>query len=409
VKPIARRLATGEKAHWRWELSRCDNSAAFSGRLLGASARVVIPASSWCRWTRLYSSQRDESHLRRSLSDNSLRMHLHWRILKILLALTDASLLIADEIAPRRLVKTIGLMILCFALLFAAKAQDRIVPADILQQANEWLNENIDDAALDALGVDKDRVQKFLNEVQKRFQGTYVYDLGALRDTARQIQPLLESFEETLPYALWLKTHFDYFEVSERLRKEVAVKSTNMTQLPNASPQLQRSIWVKVIEERPAPATTNKQLARLKQIFTEEHVPPQLAWIAEVESSFDARARSPAGAAGMFQLMPATARSLDLSVGLLRDERLHPEKSGRAAARYLRRLYNRFGDWRLALAAYNAGEGRVSALLKKHKGRTYDDINQFLPVETQMYVPKIEATLRKRERVALSDLKTPKA
>jgi len=163
-----------------------------------------------------------------------------------------------------------------------------------------------------------------------------------------------------------------------------------------------------VIEQRPAPATTNKQLARLKQIFAEERVPPQLVWIAEVESSFDARARSPAGAAGMFQLMPATARSLDLSVGLLRDERLHPEKSGRAAAHYLRQLYDRFGDWRLALAAYNTGEGRVGALLKKHKGRTYDDINQFLPVETQMYVPKIEATLRKREKVALGDLKTPK-
>jgi membrane-bound lytic murein transglycosylase D len=327
---------------------------------------------------------------------------------KILLALAGASLLIADEISPRRLVKTIGLMILCFALVFAAKAQDQIVPADILQQANEWLKENIDDAALDALGVDKDRVQKFLTEVQKRFQGTYVYDLGALRDTARQIQPLLESFEETLPYALWLKTHLDYFEVSERLRKEVALKPTNSTPLPNPSPQVQRTMWVKVIEQRPAPATTNKQLARLKQIFAEERVPPQLVWIAEVESSFDARARSPAGAAGMFQLMPATARILDLSVGLLRDERLHPEKSGRAAARYLRQLYDRFGDWRLALAAYNAGEGRVGALLKKHKGRTYDDINQFLPVETQMYVPKIEATLRKREKVTLGDLKTPK-
>ena len=57
---------------------------------------------------------------------------------------------------------------------------------------------------------------------------------------------------------------------------------------------------------------------------------------------------------------------------------------------------------------WNAGEGRVSALLKRHKGRTYDDINQFLPVETQMYVPKIEATLRKREKLALHDLKTPK-
>ena len=134
-----------------------------------------------------------------------------------------------------------------------------------------------------------------------------------------------------------------------------------------------------------------------------------MVWISEVESSFDARARSPEGAAGMFQLMPVTARSLDLSVGLLRDDRLHPEKSARAAARYLRALYNRFGDWRLALAAYNSGETRVANLLKRHKGKTYDDINAYLPVETQMYVPKIEATLRKREARTLRDLKMPRA
>ena len=106
--------------------------------------------------------------------------------------------------------------------------------------------------------------------------------------------------------------------------------------------------------------------------------------------------------------MPATARNFDLTVGLLRDERLQPEKSARAAARYLRRLHDRFGDWRLALAAYNSGETRVAALLKKHNARTYDEIAAHLPVETQMYVPKLEATLQKRESLALRDLKMPK-
>jgi membrane-bound lytic murein transglycosylase D len=307
-------------------------------------------------------------------------------------------------------VKTIWSIFWCLALALAANAQEELelVPADLLQQANEWLSENLDDSALDALGVDKDRAQRFFVELQKRFQGTYVYDLATLRDSAIQLQPLLESFEETQPYALWLKTHLDYFDVSERLRKEAATKPNRPAPLPSASPELQRSVWVKVIEERPVPATTNKQLARLKEIFAEERVPPQLVWIAEVESSFDARAKSPAGAAGMFQLMPATARDLDLSVGFLRDERLHPEKSARAAARYLRRLYDRFGDWRLALAAYNAGETRVANLLKKRKARTYDEISAHLPVETQMYVPKLEATLRKHEKLALRDLKLPR-
>jgi membrane-bound lytic murein transglycosylase D len=293
-------------------------------------------------------------------------------------------------------------------LVVTANAQDEFIPTNILQQANEWLNENIDDRTLDALGVDKDRVQKFLTELHKRLQGTYVYDLGTLRSTAIQLQPILESFEETRPYALWLKAHLDYFDVSERLRKEVASKSTNLSRLPAAPPQLQRSVWIKVVEERPAIPPANKQITRLKQIFSEERVPPELVWIAEVESSFDARTQSPAGAAGMFQLMPSTARDLNLSVGFFRDERLHPEKSAHAAARYLHRLYERFGDWPLTLAAYNAGETRVATLLKKHKARTYDEIAAYLPVETQMYVPKLEATLRKHEHLALRDLKTPK-
>jgi membrane-bound lytic murein transglycosylase D len=129
-----------------------------------------------------------------------------------------------------------------------------------------------------------------------------------------------------------------------------------------------------------------------------------------VESSFNSKARSPAGAAGLFQLMPATAESLDLSTGIfgIGDERLNSEKSGRAAARYLRQLHKRFGNWPLALAAYNAGEGRVAELLKKHKAHTFEGIANRLPAETQMYVPKVEAIMRKREGVAFADLKTPK-
>jgi membrane-bound lytic murein transglycosylase D len=103
--------------------------------------------------------------------------------------------------------------------------------------------------------------------------------------------------------------------------------------------------------------------------------------------------------------MPVTARDLDLSVGFFRDDRLDPEKSARAAARYLRRLHGRFNDWRLTFAAYNAGESRVAGLLKQEKARTFDEIAGRLPLETQMYVPKVEATIRKREAVALKDLK----
>jgi membrane-bound lytic murein transglycosylase D len=135
-------------------------------------------------------------------------------------------------------------------------------------------------------------------------------------------------------------------------------------------------------------------------------VPTELVWLAEVESSFDPSARSPAGAVGLFQLMPATAKSLDLSLWPW-DERRNPEKSARAAAVYLRSLHKRFDDWPLALAAYNAGEGRVSDLLRKRKARSFDAISDALPAETQMYVPKVEATVLKREGRTLAQLKSP--
>jgi membrane-bound lytic murein transglycosylase D len=124
-----------------------------------------------------------------------------------------------------------------------------------------------------------------------------------------------------------------------------------------------------------------------------------------VESSFDPRARSPAGAAGLIQLMPATAKRYGLRTWPL-DHRLRPDDSARAAAKYLDYLHTHFKDWRLALAAYNAGEGTVEKLLQKHKARTFDEIATHLPAETQMFVPRVEATLARREGLKLSQLRT---
>jgi membrane-bound lytic murein transglycosylase D len=288
----------------------------------------------------------------------------------------------------------------------AAQEEFEFDPSVLVEEANEWIRENIDDSALDALGVDKTRVQQFLSEVHKQFQGSaYVYDLAALRDTARQLLPVLHKFEETEPYAVWLKAHLTDLEAAELLRQAVDPKGTNTARLPEPQPETQQRVWMKVIRDAPPVAGTNQQLHTLKRIFREEGVPPELVWIAEIESSFDPRAKSPAGAVGLFQLMPVTARSLDLSVGMLRDERTDPEKSARAAARYLRRLHQRFGDWRLAAAAYNCGETRVANLLKKYRARSFEEISRFLPTETQMYVPKLETTLKKREGQTLRDLR----
>lgn len=288
-------------------------------------------------------------------------------------------------------------------------AQDELLPpGEIIQSVEEWVRDNLDESALDELGVDKDRVQRFLTDLRRRFQGSYLFDLNALHETATELLPVLQQFEETRPYAVWLQTHLDYFDVAEKLRREVkpAPEKPQPSRLPNPSPELQRSVWVRELKDRSLPPLADDYVPRLKQIFAAEKLPPELVWVAEVESSFNPAARSPAGAVGLFQLMPATARSLNLSLRP-QDERLQTEKSARAAARYLRKLYGRFGDWRLALAAYNAGETRVDNLLKQQKARSFDAIAHRLPAETQMFVPKVEATLRKREGRALAGLKLP--
>ena len=105
----------------------------------------------------------------------------------------------------------------------------------------------------------------------------------------------------------------------------------------------------------------------------------------------------------MFQLMPATAKRFGLHRWPL-DQRYKPEPSARAAAKYLQYLHAHFKDWRLALAAYNAGEGTVEKALEKYHATTFDGIAAHLPAETQMYVPRIEATILSREGVKLTQL-----
>src|SRR5439155_25260698 len=151
------------------------------------------------------------------------------------------------------------------------------------------------------------------------------------------------------------------------------------------------------------PVGATVYVSQLKPVFIEEGVPAELVWLAEVESGFVPWARSPSGAAGLFQLMPDTAELLGLSLKPS-DDRFVPDRSARAAARYLKYLHEKFHDWRLTLAAYNAGEGRVRRLLEQYRTRSYDAIALRLPWETQTYVPKVETTILRHEGVALGDL-----
>jgi membrane-bound lytic murein transglycosylase D len=284
---------------------------------------------------------------------------------------------------------------------------------ELADSAEQWAKENLDDQTLAALGdLDREKVKKFFADIKREFQGEYVLDLAGLKDTARNLIPLLEQSEETAPYAAWLKSRLDYFEVANQLRLLVPAPKVEPDKPPPPppipAPQVEREVWINKLANRPWPEAAKPYVPRLKPLFTSEKVPPELVWIAEVESSFDPSARSPDGATGLFQLMPSTAKRFGLRTWPL-DQRTKPEQSARAAAQYLRYLHKNFGDWRLALAAYNSGEGTVQRLLDRSKTKTFDGIADRLPAETQLYVPKVEATVLKREGVRLTELLIPTA
>ena len=310
------------------------------------------------------------------------------------------------------LMKTLVLITLLLACTLSLQAQDDAVTLpDIIEGMQQWAEENLDTNVLAALqDVDQQKVQQFFRDLQQEFQGDYVVDLASLKDTAEVILPLLESHPDTRPYAAWLKPRLDYLQVADEFRVTIPPPKGETNQppppAPNPAPTTEREVWTRKVADRPVPPAAQPYLSRLKPVFTAQQVPPELFWVAEVESSFDPAARSPVGAVGLYQLMPATAKRFGLSLWP-RDQRLRPEDNARASARYLKFLHDRFQDWRLALAGYNAGEGRVQRLLKRYGARSYDDIARHLPAETQMYVPRIEATVLRREGLRLEELQSP--
>jgi membrane-bound lytic murein transglycosylase D len=134
----------------------------------------------------------------------------------------------------------------------------------------------------------------------------------------------------------------------------------------------------------------------IQPILGSEGVPLGLTSVALVESGGRTDILSRKGALGLWQLMPDTARQYGLIVNAAQDQRLDPEKSTYAAARYLSDLYAQFGSWPLALAAYNAGEGSVKRAITRGASRNFLELSalRLFPQETRDYVPAVLAVMQ---------------
>jgi len=245
---------------------------------------------------------------------------------------------------------------------------------------------------------------EFAARLQKTRETGSLAELAAYETEARAALLALRALPDYADYADWLEERIDEIVVAKK-----AVAPAPPPPPPPKSTEADiplYDLWVTRVRERPRPARADEFLADLKKAFADEGLPADLAWIAETESMFNPQAKSPAGARGLYQLMPVTAKAQGLSLFPF-DERTHPEKSARAAATLLRRLHGMFDSWPLALAAYNAGEGRVRRTLKAENAKTFAEIAGALPAETRLYVPKVLATLAVREGTDPATLSAP--
>src|SRR5918993_1775351 len=138
---------------------------------------------------------------------------------------------------------------------------------------------------------------------------------------------------------------------------------------------------------------SGQYMTMARRIFREEGVPEDIVWLGQVESAWRPTARSWAAASGLWQFIPGTGSRFGLRQTAYIDERNSFEKATRASAKYLKWLHNRFGNWELAMGAYNTGEGNVDRAISRAGVRDFWAIYPYVAKETRDYVPNILAVI----------------
>ena len=202
-------------------------------------------------------------------------------------------------------------------------------------------------------------------------------------------EPLAAAIPAEAPRTLFTPSEVD----------EVRARLATMTSIigKHDHPVTESYIQSYVLRQREKAETILGRLPTYFPLFERElrraGLPDDLKYLAVVESALDPTARSRSGAGGLWQFMPGTAEMFDLTVNNTIDERSDVEKSTRAAVKFLKDEYARFGDWALVLAAYNAGPGRVRRAMRRSGSRDFWTLRRYLPRETRNYVPAFVAAM----------------
>jgi len=296
-------------------------------------------------------------------------------------------------------------LLLCMHAGAAEPLAKKSEPAEKLYQAGKELFDQFEltdgDDSLEF--PSRDEWNSFVSRLQNALNNNRLEELADYEPQARTALAAFQVLPGYQEYVDWLKERLDYIEAAKQAAKNPSLPAPSASTL--GIPHY--ALWLNRLQDRPVPPAAAAVLPELREVFADAGLSPDLAWVAEVESTFNPEARSPVGACGLFQLMPATARDLGLSASAP-DERTDPKKNAQAAAKYFRQLYSRFNNWPLAIAAYNAGPGRVRRTLDQKEAKTYAEIASLLPAETRMYVPKVLATLAVRASISPGELAPPR-
>ena len=248
---------------------------------------------------------------------------------------------------------------------------------------------------IDALLILKDTIK---HTAKKEFYSDQ--DLKMI-DSLLVAEKLNSALIDTLEYVINDKDIIDNSRqalTSDSLKIRLAVLNENTPFNLAYNPALEKVINSYLVHRKkyyPAlMAKAKYYFPMFEQHLDQYDIPLEMKYLSIVESALKPRARSGMGASGLWQFMYGTGKEFDLKVSSYVDERYDPVKATIAACKYLSQLYTMFGDWDLALAAYNSGPGNVRKAIKRSGGyRNYWNIRPYLPRETAGYVPAFYATM----------------